>query len=159
MQQINLKKLRRLLRKLDLRVDFGPDQAFHLGEPNRHRRKQRIIMLSRHQATGPLPDKLGRSAVQALCHELGHYLVAPEGRRRLTDYGIPEKSEEQLKWRVEEVKAVLVQHMLMKRLGFKKPSLGILIVTQGKSAFEKASEWWKKNGRAQINYTLDLLMA
>lgn len=92
-----------------------------------------------------------------LCHELGHYLVAPNGRRKLKDYGIPlernRSDRSHAKWEFDEKQAYLIELLLKKNFG----------LTYDKKPFDRYSfygdrklvKWWKENENNFIKIILE----
>jgi hypothetical protein len=60
--------------------------------------------------------KINNFVARNLAHELGHFLIAPLGRRFKKDYGIPPNEPD---WtRLDEMKAKLIEEYLLRYFGF-----------------------------------------
>lgn len=84
-------------------------------------------------------------------HELGHYIVAPEGRRRLKNYGHDMRSWSSDIQDVEEEKALLVGLYLLERFGMDpKYRLGRdRVLAKCKSV--DAMAWWHERGKMYVD--------
>ncbi len=120
-----------------------------LGEENRFR-KTKIA----HGAVGVITLGLHfrdiedvQFAAQNLAHELGHYLVAPKGRRHHVDYGIRDNSRFADQ---DESRAIFIESYLLSHFGFKPR-------TNFNHRTDEDVKWWKEIGKPRIETLLDVL--
>lgn len=106
---------------------------------------------------------LRHTVAKSLAHELGHFLIAPLGRRYRKDYGIPvgHRSERaEFNWDLDEAKAVLVENHLLIACGYRRRGMKIQkdplsFMRRRGLRFRKirveAHRWWRACGRAMID--------
>jgi len=154
----SLNKLYVFARDLGLQVAFGSENSRTTRISRRYVRHEIQIELRPkdlfHMSGSDLQDSIGRN----LAHELGHYIVAPKGRRHRKDYGIPGTSTK--RWAIDEGKAILIENYLLKRFGFgcrmrllKYPvrSNRHRSVREHHREIEK---WWREDGERKIKSVL-----
>jgi len=128
-----LLRLWKIARHWDLDVRF--DSTDSTGGPSyipatRKQRRYRENLRGYIELGDPRPIEFARNpkwfeerVAKNLAHELGHFLIAPPGRRYRRDYGIPpiggRTAEMVIKWDLDEAKAILVEHFLYRRCGFR----------------------------------------
>jgi hypothetical protein len=99
---------------------------------------------------------------RGLAHELGHFLVAPKGRRYKKDYGIASerrRSEASHRfWEIDECKAKIVEHYLLARCGFgraegvrKRPLRSHGVDDSYRWSVER---WWRTEGQKSVEEQL-----
>lgn len=151
-----MRRLLHVIAKLGLALRSGSEMGFH-----------KHVITVEVPLRSILRQRRGSRSLEAhLCldiaHELGHYLVAPPGRRHRKDYGIPSyrgrSDASHRRWDLDEVKAVVVSHWLLAQLGFGKET-GVLkqplrTVTFGAACRLEVSHWWRTEGREQITKEL-----
>jgi hypothetical protein len=103
---------------------------------------------------------LNNYVARSLAHELGHFLVAPVGRRYRKDYGIPSSNSSHAstdKWDLDEAKANLVEEYLLQKFGFAKrlrikkdPIRFLRDIPSYRFHYRDAWAWWRKGGEAYI---------
>lgn len=111
-------------------------------------------------------QQLTNKVARELSHELGHFLIAPIGRRYHKDYGIRMNMRSRYsrdKWELDELKALLVEEFLLRECGYeskmrlkKDP-----IRSKHKSHYyqpmcKKAWTWWRKEGMQYIQTMIQL---
>lgn len=107
-------------------------------------------------------ETLANKVALTIAHELGHFLVAPKGRKYKKDYGIVTKdlSERSMyHWDLDEAKACLIHAYLLKHFRFdqrmkvlKDPlSSWRRRVPRIQKARREAWKWWNKEGQLLIN--------
>jgi hypothetical protein len=80
--------------------------------------------------------------VEALAHELGHFVIAPRGRRYRKNYGIlTTNNRNHDHWNLDEEKALLVEGALLRHVGLK--GMGLIDLTYEK----RVMSWWEQQGK------------
>jgi len=106
------------------------------------------------------PNRSNYHLFRQLCHELGHYLIAPPGRRHREDYGIPNEAKRKAsanpKWDLDELKACLIENHLSGKFGGKylKNPLSRNIYSRARLHIPTANQWWKETGQEMIDRIL-----
>ena len=96
--------------------------------------------------TEPKP-RLTSDICDTLAHELGHWLVAPPGRRFRTNFGIPNKAwppNGYDKWELEEGKATVAGLYCMNQIGFHHELKATGNIRRIKQEVET---WWNNGGQ------------
>jgi hypothetical protein len=106
------------------------------------------------------PQAITNNVARNLAHEIGHWLVAPKGRRYRKDYGI---KGDTLRWDLDEMKARIVEHFILQHFGF-GDRIKILRdpiwrwrnsrSTQHRQMRREALRWWQAEGQAQVQKEL-----
>lgn len=89
------------------------------------------------------PEHIAPKIYKNIAHELGHFLVCPENRRRLPDYGIPVDGMYNDKWNIEDEKAVAVEGYMLYWLGIKNK---FIFNSYGAKHKKLVMKWWKSEG-------------
>jgi hypothetical protein len=90
------------------------------------------------------PEKQATLIAEALAHELGHFVVAPAGRRYRKNYGILNTiTRDSQYWELDEAKARMVEVALLRHVGIK--GNGLQDLTQEYQ--RRVSLWWEKEGK------------
>jgi len=149
-------------------VRFGTEQRYVVnrnkhGYQNRSKGWIEIYISALDIGNGHIKDlnSIGNLMCEALAHELGHFLIAPLGRRYHTNYGIPSermRSDAQRRtWNLDETKADIVGNYLLCKVGYAKRMhvpgyslTGRYAAPLGKVAWK----WWKLEGKSQIELML-----
>jgi len=107
------------------------------------------------------PSQCRAYMFRQITHELGHYLIAPPGRRHREDYGIPKEnkrnSSTHSKWDLDEVKAQIVENHLSGKFGgkyLKYPISKNKLQLSLRPHISVANRWWKEIGRDKIDRIL-----
>lgn len=137
-------------KQLKLKIVFGQTTEFHTEYG------KRIITIYTHPRSMIQFPTLSLELVgRELAHELGHYLIAPKGRRHRRDYGIVGFGE---KWDLDEAKAVLVEHELLRFFGAKKvlkhPLSRVLLASFIKKQKKPALRWFDEQGKEMVRNIL-----
>lgn len=152
----------RLARSLGLNIDLGTEQKFHTyrkyGETHRQITLNTTFRGFLFQSERE-PHRILLGLTQDLAHELGHYLIAPKGRRHRKDYGIPSERQRSevshRRWEVDEMKATLVEYALLRHFGLEEELClrkdPLRLRQYPRNPFRKeAARWWKTEGPATI---------
>jgi len=105
---------------------------------------------------------LSNRVARHVAHELGHFLVAPGGRRYRKDFGIPEVKRSRAsgeRWELDEYKAQLVDNYILRLCGFEKrfrlPKNPLWRECKKRNYIAlQAKEWWDTKGKFLIEKEL-----
>lgn len=156
-QQTCLRRIITFARTLNLRVEFGRENAFYTTKyPKYGNRRVKsdhtiVVEFSPYALMHDTIDQACVYAGAALAHELGHYLIAPKGRRHRKDYGIPAKQRTSAsidKWQLDDDKAVMVELQLLKHFSFHTSAL------RRQRVNPDAVVWWYKIGKKMVSDVL-----
>lgn len=139
---------------LHLGVQLGRNTSYELVPDLADRRSpaRRVITLelSLYELLND-PSASQYKVVRYMAHEFGHYFIAPEGRRRKADYGIPPGSSKE-KWDLDDAKATFVEQRILRWAGLDS-------FVGDRSHIDEHIEWqakcwWRREGRKKINAVL-----
>lgn len=123
------------------------------------------LSLTTLMSTSLTQRALGTIIAKKVAHELGHFLVAPPGRKYQQDYGIRaygKRSEKSMEfWDLDEAKATLVEHQLLRHFGFegrtkllKDPLCNMRRLSRLRVCRKKAWQWWRSEGKRAFEESL-----
>lgn len=137
-------------KQLKLKIVFGQTTEFHTEYG-----KRIITIYTDPRSMIQFPTLSLELVGRELAHELGHYFIAPKGRRHRKDYGIVGFGE---KWDLDEAKAILVEHELLRFFGAKKvlkcPLSRVTLAFSIKEQKKSAIHWFNEQGKEMIHYIL-----
>lgn len=142
--------------KLDVKFDSNPDHGPSLNQDKKYQIVIPASVSSILRDINVAKSWLGRD----IAHELGHYLIAPKGRRHRLNFGIPPKryNVPRPQWDLDEAKAILVEHALLRHFGgkmaLKHPLRMRVLLESVRSQSKKANTWFEKEGKAMLQQAL-----